>query len=163
SGTTTSNQSRKNGLRIPRGRVISRTASFPPGRSTRASSRSPPSRSARLRTPNPTGAASKPPSANGSPSASPCPHPIPPHLPRRPLTPARRAVRPGAAPAAALRLDREVTRAAARVEHAVARPHDLANRELPPAPVKARGHDPVHHVVDRRDAVEHAAHRVGRE
>ena len=35
-GTSTSNQSRKNGRRMPRGRVISRTATLPPGRSTRA-------------------------------------------------------------------------------------------------------------------------------
>ena len=77
-GTSTSNQSRKNGRRIPRGRVISSTASLPPGRSTRASSRRPPSRSARFRTPKPTVAASNSPSANGSASASPCTHSIAP-------------------------------------------------------------------------------------
>ena len=38
SGTIRSNQSEKNGLKIPRGCVISRIARRPPGRSTRRSS-----------------------------------------------------------------------------------------------------------------------------
>ena len=58
SGTIRSNQSEKNGRRIPRGCVISRIASRPPGRSTRRSSASASSRSATLRTPKPTVAAS---------------------------------------------------------------------------------------------------------
>ena len=35
-------------------------------------------------------------------------------------------------------------------------------REPPPAPVEPGGHHAVHHVVDRRDPVEHRAHAVGR-
>ena len=66
-------------------------------------------------------------------------------------------------PAATLGLDREISGATAGIEHPIARPHDLARREAAPAPVEPRGHRPVHHVVDRGDAVEHPAHLVGRE
>jgi hypothetical protein len=59
--------------------------------------------------------------------------------------------------------DREITGAAADVEHAVARLHHLVDGDPPPAPVEPRGHRPVHRVVHRRDAVEHAPHAVGRE
>ena len=53
--------------------------------------------------------------------------------------------------------------AAAGVEDAVARLDDRLDGEPAPGAVEAGGHDPVHRVVHRRDAVEHAAHAVGRE
>ena len=65
--------------------------------------------------------------------------------------------------AQALRGDREVTRAAARVEHAVSRLHDRLDRETPPRPVEPNGHDTVHHVVHRRDAVEQPPYLVRRQ
>ncbi len=60
-----------------------------------------------------------------------------------------------------LRLDREIARTATCVEHAIARPDHLSYRQAPPASVEPRGHQPVHHVVDRGDAVEHPADLVG--
>ena len=84
-------------------------------------------------------------------------------LPPRSLEHPRREVEPDDAAPAPLRRDRKVAGAATRVEHAVARPDDLGDGELAPALVEADGHDPVHQVVDRRDAVEHAAHGLGSE
>jgi hypothetical protein len=76
-------------------------------------------------------------------------------LPAGPLEHALREVEPGHARAGALRLDREVAGATARVEHPVSRTDDCADREPAPAAVEARRHQPVHGVVDRRDPVEH--------
>ena len=72
-------------------------------------------------------------------------------------------VEPDDPPAAPLGLDREVSRPAAGVEHAIARPDDLLRGEPAPAAVEPGRHRPVHHVVHGRDAVEHLAHLVGRE
>ena len=74
---------------------------------------------------------------------------------------ARREVEAGDDAALPLCGDREVARAAARVEDAVAGLDDRLDREPPPGPVEAGGHHAVHHVVDRRDPVEHAADFVG--
>ena len=43
------------------------------------------------------------------------------------------------------------------------RANGLLDRDAPPAPVETRRHHVVHHVVHRRDAVEHPAHAVGRQ
>src|SRR5262249_33622012 len=59
--------------------------------------------------------------------------------------------------------DREVARAAARVEDAVAVANRLLDRDATPAAVEPGGHDAVHHVVDRRDAVEHPPDALRRE
>ena len=67
--------------------------------------------------------------------------------------------RPVTMPPAGSRRDREVARAAAGVEHPVAGLHDGFGGEPAPAPVEPDGHDAVHHVVDRRDPVEHARAR----
>ena len=72
-------------------------------------------------------------------------------------------VEPGDVPAFALGGDREVAGAAAGVEHAVARLHDRLDREPAPRPVEPDGHDAVHDVVHRRDAVEEAPHLVRRQ
>src|SRR5205085_2723753 len=56
--------------------------------------------------------------------------------------------------------DREVAGPAARVEHAVAGPDDALDGDPPPALTEPRRHQPVHRVVDRRDAVEHPAHAL---
>ena len=61
------------------------------------------------------------------------------------------------------RHDREVTGAAARVEHAVARLHREPHGAPPPALVEPQRHHPVHHVVDRRDPIEHRADALGGE
>ena len=83
-------------------------------------------------------------------------HPLDPgRLAPRPVQHPLGEVEPGDRRARALRLDGEVARAAARVEHAIARPHDRTDGRAPPAPVEARRHQPVHRVVDRRDPVEH--------
>src|SRR6185436_18172292 len=71
----------------------------------------------------------------------------------------RREVEADDPSAAALGLDRQVARAAARIEHAIARPDDLAHGELAPALVQPGRHHTVHDVVHRRDAIEHALHR----
>ena len=55
------------------------------------------------------------------------------------------------------RRDREIARATAGVEHAIAGRNDDPDREPPPALVEADGHDAVHQVVDRGDPVEHRA------
>ena len=52
----------------------------------------------------------------------------------------------------------QVAGAAAGVEDAVARPDDRLDRLAAPVLVEADGHDAVHHVVDRRDPVEHRPH-----
>src|SRR6201999_168239 len=57
---------------------------------------------------------------------------------------------------------RKVARAAGGVEDAVAQPHRRRRGGAAPAQVEAGGHDPVHRVVDRRDAVEHRPDCVGR-
>src|SRR6185437_7286493 len=59
--------------------------------------------------------------------------------------------------------DRKVARPTTGVEDAVARPDRLAHRRPAPALVETRRHDPVHRVVDRRDAVEHPLHAFGRQ
>jgi len=66
-------------------------------------------------------------------------------------------------PAFALSGDREVTRATAGVEHAVSGLHDRLDREPPPRPVEPDGHDAVHGVVHRRDAVEETPHLARRQ
>ena len=58
--------------------------------------------------------------------------------------------------------DREIACAAACVERAIVAANRLVDRDATPAPIEARGHDVVHHVVHRRDAVEHPADAVGR-
>ena len=78
----------------------------------------------------------------------------------RPFEHLLREVEPDDASPAPLGLDGEVTGAAARVEHAIPRPHDLRDRQLAPAPVEPGRHHAVHHVVDGSDAVEHPAHGV---
>ena len=161
SGTSTSNQSRKNGRRSPRGRVISSTASLPARPEDARSSRSPPSRSVEVADAEPDGRRVE--------LAVPerqrervAPHPLDrPRLAARPLEHALGEVEPDDPPAAPLRLDREVAGAAAGVEHAIAGPDDLATAEPPPAPVEPGRHHPVHHVVDRGDPVEHPADLVG--
>ena len=65
--------------------------------------------------------------------------------------------------AALTRTDREVAGAAACVERPVVAANGLLDRDAPPAPVETRRHHVVHHVVDRRDPVEHAADAVRRE
>ena len=59
--------------------------------------------------------------------------------------------------------DREVARAAAAVEDAIAGRDDLAHGQAAPALVEPDRHDAVHQVVDRRDPVEHAADAFGGE
>ena len=83
---------------------------------------------------------------------------------RRPLEHRRREVEADDLAGAGLpRRHGEVARAAAAVEHPVARRDHLADGQPPPALVEADGHDPVHRVVDGRDAVEHRAHALGRQ
>ena len=85
-------------------------------------------------------------------------------LPPRALDHPRREVEPDdAARTGTSARQRKVARTAACVEHAVAGPHDRLGCLPPPAPVEARGHDVVHHVVDRRDAVEHRADALRRQ
>jgi hypothetical protein len=62
--------------------------------------------------------------------------------------------------AATLCLDRKITRPTARIEHAIARPHDLADGEPAPPLVETHRHHAVHHVVDGRDPIEHAPDRL---
>ncbi len=57
----------------------------------------------------------------------------------------------------------EVAGAAGRVEDVVAGANGRGRGEPPPAQVEPRGHDAVHRVVDRRDAVEHRADGVRRQ
>ncbi len=157
-------RARRTAAAAPRGCVISRIASRPPGRSTRRSSRSASSRSATLRTPKPTVAASN--VAVGERQREHVAlHPLDAGALRRARSSiCSREVEPGHARRARLQVgDREVAGAARRVEHAVAGPHGRLCGEPAPAQVEARRHDAVHHVVHRRDPVEHRAHRVGRE
>ena len=72
-----------------------------------------------------------------------------------------REVEPRDDAALALGGDREVARAAARVEHAGAGLDDRLDREPAPAAVEPHRHDVVHDVVDRRDPVEHRPHAFG--
>ena len=82
--------------------------------------RAPRSRSATLRTPKPTVAASNAPSSKGSASRSPCTHSTVADLRRARSSIAGEKSRPVTTPPSPLGGDREVARAAARVEHAVA-------------------------------------------
>ncbi len=85
-------------------------------------------------------------------------------LPARPLDHTRREVEADhTARARTYAGKREITGATAGVEHAVARPYHRLGRQPPPAPVEADSHHVVHHVVDRRDAVEHRADALGRQ
>ena len=162
-GTSTSNQSRKNGRRMPCGRVISSTASLPPGRSTRASSLKPPSRSARFRTPKPTVAASKSPSANGSASASPCTHSIAPDFLR-----ARSSILGEKSSATTRPPRRSASTARSPVPQHASSTRSPGQTTAFTASLRQRWsrpgrHHAVHHVVDGSDAIEHPAHRLGLE
>ena len=75
----------------------------------------------------------------------------------------RREVERDDATAAPLGLDGEIAGTAARIEHAISRPHDCVHRELAPALIEAGRHYAVHHVVDGSDPIEHPAHRLGLE
>ena len=160
-GRTRASRRRRSG---PRGRVISRIARRPPGRSTRRSSAIAPERSATLRTPKPTVAASKDASANGSASRSPCTHVelrAPCAARARASAPRSRGPSP-VAPAFA-RDDREVARCRTPRRARVS-PGSTTARDgrASPALVEPGGHDPIHHVVDGRDPIEHALHAFGR-
>ncbi len=67
-------------------------------------------------------------------------------------------IQPGHAPARMRGGDREIARPAAGVQYPVAGPDYRLCRQPAPAPVEPSRHQPVHRVVDRRDAIEHALH-----
>ena len=155
-----SNQSEKNGFRIPRGCVISRIASRPPGRRTRRSSREAGPEIGDVAHAEADGGRVEAGVRVGQRE----------HVALDPLDRARlaprphehlaREVEPRDDAALALGGDREVARAAARIEHAGAGLDDRLDREPPPAAVEPHRHDVVHDVVDRRDPVEHRPHAV---
>ena len=148
----------------PRGRVISSTASLPPGRSTRrelAQARlevgevaHAEARRSRRRTRRP---------RTGSASASPCTHSIAPDFRRARSSMRSEKSSPTTAP----------PRRSASTARSPVPQHASSTRspghttslygEPPPAAVEPGRHDVVHDVVDRRDAVEHAAHGLGLE
>ena len=91
-------------------------------------------------------------------------HPVERRLAARAGEHALREVEPGDPVRARLEIgDREVAGAAGRVEHTVAGAHDRLGGVPAPADVEPGRHHAVHQVVDRRDAVEHRAHGVGRQ
>ena len=54
--------------------------------------------------------------------------------------------------------DSKITCSTTCVQDPIARSDDRLGRDAPPALVEPGGHQPVHHVVDRRDPVEHRPH-----
>ena len=149
SGTTTSNQSRKNGCRIPRGRVISSTASLPPGRRTRRELPQPALEVGEVAHAEADGGGVEL-AVRERQRERVALHPLDrAGLAPRPLEHPLGEVEPDDSSASPLGLDREVAGPAAGVEHAISGPDDLADGEPPPAPVEPDGHDAVHDVVDR--------------
>ena len=160
SGTRTSNQRRKNGRRRPRGRVISGPRACRPAQHAAELAEA-------LEVGKVADAEADVPRRTRRPRTAARARPLGPTRSHRiSSAPARASARrsrdrhPAPTP---LRLDREIAGAAARVEHAVARPDDLGTASLRQRPVEAGRHDAVHRVVNRRDAIEHPAHRVGLE
>ena len=84
-------------------------------------------------------------------------------LPARPLEHPRGEVEPRHGCARLGGDDSEVAGAARRIEDTVAGPDDGAHGCPAPALIQPGGRDPVHHVVDRRDPVEHVPHAFGRQ
>jgi hypothetical protein len=90
-----------------------------------------------LRTPKPTVAASNEPSSNGSSRRSPCTHSIAGSFRRRALQhPGREVEADHLAGARLAGRNREIARAAAAVEHAIAGRDDLAHGQAAPALVE---------------------------